>query len=147
MGWLKDSFTTTNPETGESTKANVKIDDNGHVSEFVYGLEEDKSGGKHGHVWGLNSNDDDKIDGREIRSGSNDSGNDGGSDGGSGKWIVDNKLQNSAKESFNVKSTLKLDVPNCDIDTNELKNLDVVKNDEKFFEERYNKSEDGASGK
>ncbi len=77
MGW-SDSFKTSDPETGKETTASVKADSNGYVSDFIYGLENDKDGGKHGHVWGLNSDDDDKIGGRDSRSGDS-------NDGGSGK--------------------------------------------------------------
>ena len=66
MGFWSDIFSTSDPETGESVSAKVKVDDNGHVSDFIYNLEADKEGGYHGHVWELNNDDDAKIDGRDT---------------------------------------------------------------------------------
>lgn len=68
MAW-GDSFTTKDPETNEDTNANVKTDDEGFVSDLIYGTERDSEGGKHGHVWGLNTDNtpenDEKIGGRD----------------------------------------------------------------------------------
>jgi hypothetical protein len=66
--WSK-SFDTKNPETGETSKANVKSDSTGAVSHLIYGTERDtKDEKKHGHVWGLDSENtpenDKKIGGR-----------------------------------------------------------------------------------
>lgn len=67
MGW-SESFDTKNPETGEISKANTKSDSEGAVSDLIYGTERDSQGGKHGHVWGLNTENtpenDAKIGGR-----------------------------------------------------------------------------------
>ncbi len=63
-----ESFDTKNPETGETSKANVKSDSTGAVSDLIYGTERDSQGGKHGHVWGLDTENtpenDEKIGGR-----------------------------------------------------------------------------------
>lgn len=70
MGFWSNIFSTSDPETGEKTSAKVKADDKGHVSDIIYGIEKDSSGGKHGHVWGLNAgyDQDDKIGGRDSKS-------------------------------------------------------------------------------
>ena len=47
MGFWSDIFSTSDPETGESVSAKVKVDDNGHVSDFIYNLDADKEGGYH----------------------------------------------------------------------------------------------------
>ena len=67
MGWLKDFFTKS-PETGETTRARVKVDDSGAVTDMIYGLEKDSPGvRRHGHVWGLAPmSDDSGIGGRDI---------------------------------------------------------------------------------
>ena len=64
MGW-KDLFTTKHPDTQEDTQAKVKVNDQGQVSDFLYGVENDtdtESG--HSHVWGLDSDNDEDIGGR-----------------------------------------------------------------------------------
>lgn len=68
MGLWSWIFSTSDPATGEPTMAKVKGDGKGHVTDIIYGLEND-SGGKHGHVWGLNAeyDQDEKIGGREPK--------------------------------------------------------------------------------
>jgi hypothetical protein len=75
MGWSKLFQTSMyNPQTNsfESTQAKVKVDQNGHVSDFMHHVELDANGSRnHGHVWDLNknvSNNGDPIGGRsEVR--------------------------------------------------------------------------------
>lgn len=70
MPWSK-SYTTTDAETGEKTTASHKTDDEGHVSDFIQGMEKDADGGHHGHAWNLNKelSDDgeDPIGGRDVK--------------------------------------------------------------------------------
>ena len=54
MGWFK--FWTNSPEDGKPTEAKAKTDKAGAVIDLIYGLEKDKEGGKHGHIWGLGPN-------------------------------------------------------------------------------------------
>lgn len=69
MGWLS-SFFAPDPETGKDTQCAVKVDSNGAVTDFIYGTEHDKDGGKHGHVWNLGpETDDDSISGRDVKEG------------------------------------------------------------------------------
>ena len=65
MGW-SDWFSSKDPETNESTGCKVKTDSKGGVTDFLYGLENDRDGGNHGHVWGLGSDTKDSdIGGRD----------------------------------------------------------------------------------
>jgi hypothetical protein len=66
MGWT-DWFKTKDPESGKSTDAKVKVDKEGHVSDMIYNKNKDSQGGKHGHVWGLNSYKDKDIGGRDSK--------------------------------------------------------------------------------
>lgn len=68
MGWLDSFFT--KMDTGETVKATVHVNEAGHVTDFLHNLENDASGGHHGHVWGLDSSNDDAggaIGGRPER--------------------------------------------------------------------------------
>lgn len=70
MPWSK-SYESKDPETGKSTTIKHKTDEEGYVSDVMHGIEQDKEGGQHGHVWDLNSDipdnpDDDSIDGRDL---------------------------------------------------------------------------------
>jgi hypothetical protein len=64
MPWGK-RFNTKNPENNKETKAKVKSSKEKGVSDFLYDLDKDKEGGKHGHVWGLDKDDENEIDGRD----------------------------------------------------------------------------------
>lgn len=69
-GWSKDQFETSHPEKNdEKTDAKVKTNEEGHVSDMIYGTESDQGGGKHGHVWGLDAPNteegDEQIGGRD----------------------------------------------------------------------------------
>lgn len=63
MPWRKD-FETIDPETGDKTTASIKVDGNGVVSDFIHGREQDREGGKHGHVWNLDK-EPEEIGGRD----------------------------------------------------------------------------------
>jgi hypothetical protein len=68
MPWKKD-FETIDPVTREKTIANVKVNENGVVTDFLIGKEldgkdEDGNRGKHGHIWNLGE-DEDAIGGRD----------------------------------------------------------------------------------
>lgn len=70
MGWLSSFFTTmVDTDTGktETVRANVHVNDEGHVTDFIHHTENDASGGQHGHVWGLDSPNDSDIGGRPER--------------------------------------------------------------------------------
>jgi hypothetical protein len=51
-----ESYQTTDPTTGEETTAVHKTDEDGNVSDFLYGVEKDskEEPQAHGHVWELN---------------------------------------------------------------------------------------------
>jgi hypothetical protein len=72
MPWSKP-YKTTDSETGKETTALHKTDDEGHVSDFVQGVEHDNCGGQHGHTWNLNEDlpdiGDDPIGGRDVKEG------------------------------------------------------------------------------
>ena len=65
MPWGKD-FENIDPETGEKTNAAIKVDENGVVTDFIHGREQDRSGGKHGHAWNLDK-EPEEIGGRDPR--------------------------------------------------------------------------------
>ena len=72
MPWSK-SYQTTDAETGEQTTAAHKTDENGHVSDFIQGIENDteEEQKNHGHTWNLNKDvgDDgeDPVGGRGVK--------------------------------------------------------------------------------
>jgi hypothetical protein len=64
MPWRsKNKFETIDPETGEKTTAMLKVE-NGIITDFSLGREQDKSGGYHGHVWKLDK-EPEEIGGRD----------------------------------------------------------------------------------
>lgn len=69
MGFWSSLFSTSDPETGETTSAKVKTDSTGAVTDFIYGLEKDSGGDRsHGHVWNLGPHtDDESIGGRDPK--------------------------------------------------------------------------------
>jgi len=71
MPWRKD-FETTDPETGEKTIANIKVNENGVVTDFIHGREQDRQGGKHGHAWNIDK-DAEEIGGRDPQDSSGNS--------------------------------------------------------------------------
>ena len=68
MPWRKD-FDTIDPETGKQTTGAVKVDENGVVTDFIIGREQDREGGKHGHSWNLDK-EPEEIGGRDPVDGS-----------------------------------------------------------------------------
>lgn len=70
MGWIRSiitAFLSGDESEFEQTGASYKVDDDGYVSDFIHHTENDSSGGHHGHVWGLNSNNDNDIGGRSEK--------------------------------------------------------------------------------
>lgn len=63
-------FETIDSETGKTTEAKVKVDENGVVTGFLHGIEHDKEGGKHGHVWNLDK-EPEEIGGRDPKDANN----------------------------------------------------------------------------
>lgn len=74
MSWSKP-YETTDPVTGEKTTAAHKTDENGNVSDFLTGKENDskEEPKNHGHAWNLNEdlpddeNKPDPIGGRDPK--------------------------------------------------------------------------------
>lgn len=66
MGFWSSLFQTSDPETGESVDAKVHVNNDGHVDGLIYNLNVDDDGGRHGHVWGLASDNDNDIGGRDT---------------------------------------------------------------------------------
>lgn len=81
-GWGK-SFETINPETGETIRVKCETDDNGFVKGVLTDLDQDRNGGSHGHIWGLNDDDGSSIGGRDPVQGSDSSISGEGSDNSS----------------------------------------------------------------
>jgi hypothetical protein len=72
MPWGK-SFETYDPESGESIRVKCETDENGAIKDVLTDLAQDKKGGKHGHIWGLNDDDESQIGGRDPDRGNDDS--------------------------------------------------------------------------
>jgi hypothetical protein len=62
--WQKKDFETIDPETGLPTGAALKVTEDGVITDFLHGREQDRAGGKHGHVWNLDK-EPEEIGGRE----------------------------------------------------------------------------------
>ncbi len=66
MGFWSELFQTSDPETGETVDAKVHVNNDGYVDGLIYNMEVDDKGGYHGHVWGLASDKDSDIGGRDT---------------------------------------------------------------------------------
>lgn len=75
MPWSKEiKGQISDPETGKirETTYKYKTNSKGEITDLIYDLDSDRSGGKHGHVWDVHGGDDysKRTDGRDTSSSS-----------------------------------------------------------------------------